>query len=276
MGRFEGKVAVITGAARGQGRSHAVRLAQGGADIIAIDLCKPIDSLEYPLSSPQDLQETVALIEGEGRKVAAFEADVRDAEGLKRAIDDGVTQLGAPQIVLANAGIMPVLGKAAFAHQAWLDAIDVMLTGVVNTIDASIPHMLEAGQGGSIVITSSTAGFKGYATSPRVASKGLLGYVAAKHGAVGVMRFYAGAYASENIRVNTVHPTGVNTPMVANEGFGTWVAENQEMVGALRNLLPVELIEAADVTNVVEFLCTDEARYITGVALPVDAGFVVK
>lgn len=276
MGRFHDKVALITGAARGQGRAHAVRLAEEGASVIAVDLCGQIDSVRYQLATPADLDDTAELVQKAGGKIVTRIADVRDVAGLQSAVDDGIAHLGPISIVIANAGIMPVVGDVAREHRAWLDAIDVMLTGVVNTIDAALPSIVEAGRGGSVVITSSTAGLKGYANSPDVATKGLLGYVAAKHGVVGVMRFYASAYAAQSIRFNTVHPTGVNTPMVANDAFASYVAEHPDFAAAVQNIMPVDFVEAGDVANAVAFLCSDEARYITGVSLPVDAGFVTK
>jgi SDR family mycofactocin-dependent oxidoreductase len=274
MGKLDGKVAFITGAARGQGRAHAVRLAEEGADIIALDLCQQVDSVAYPMSTPDDLAATVKLVEDLDRRIFAREADVRDRSSLQRVLDDGLEAFGHVDIVLANAGIMPVMGDVSRGDQAWSDAIDVMLTGVFLTIEVATPPMVERGQGGSIVITSSTAGLKGLSKSRSVATAGMLGYHAAKHGVVGLMRAYANALASDRIRVNTVHPTGVNTPMVVNEAFGQYVAQYPEVATALQNPLPVSLIEAVDVSNAIVWLCSDEGRYITGVTLPVDAGII--
>jgi SDR family mycofactocin-dependent oxidoreductase len=276
VGRLAGKVAFITGAARGQGRSHALRLAEEGADIIAVDLCAQVGSVEYPMATPEDLEQTVKLIEDTDRRIVAHRADVRDAAALQAALDDGVAQLGRVDIVLANAGIMPVTGAAGRERSAWIDAIDIMLTGVFNTIEAAVPTMIAQGAGGSIVITSSTAGLKAMSRTRATATPGLLGYTAAKHGVVGLMRSYANALAEHSIRVNTVHPTGCNTPMVANEAFGVWIGENPDMVGNLQNLLPVQLVEAIDVSNAIAWLASDEARYVTGVTLPVDAGFTAR
>jgi SDR family mycofactocin-dependent oxidoreductase len=272
MGRLDGKVAFITGAARGQGRSHAVRLAEEGADIIAIDLCEQFESVAYPMPTLDDLADTVKLVEDVGRGIIAKQADVRDRSGLQRVLDEGLAAFGHVDIVLANAGIMPVMGDMSRHDQAFFDAIDVMLTGVFLTIEVAIPPMVERGEGGSIVITSSTAGLKGLSKSRSVATAGMLGYHAAKHGVVGLMRAYANALASDRIRVNTVHPTGVNTLMVVNEAFGRYVAEHPEIVSALQNPLPVDLVDAVDVSNAIVWLCSDEGRYVTGVSLPVDAG----
>ncbi len=272
MGRFEGRVALITGGARGQGRSHAVALAQEGADIVTIDLCQQIASVESPMSTPDDLAETVKLVEAHDRRIIAHEGDVRDWSAMEHLVSDALAQFGHIDIVLANAGILPVTGPNAKGRGAWHDAIDVMLTGVFNTIDVTFPSMIERGAGGSIVITSSTAGLKGLARNVEAMSPGLLGYGAAKHGVVGLMRFYANALAEHSIRVNTVHPTGVNSPMAANEEFTRFIDENPAMLSTFTNALPVQMIECSDITNAVLWLASDEARYVTGVSLPVDAG----
>jgi SDR family mycofactocin-dependent oxidoreductase len=276
MGRFEGKVALITGGARGQGRSHAVRLAREGADIVTIDICEQIETVESPMSTPSDLAETVRLVEAEDRRIFARQGDVRDASTMEDLVKTAVAELGHIDIVLANAGILPVTGSNARVRAAWYDAIDIMLTGVFNTVDAALPPMLERGTGGSIVITSSTAGLNGLARSVGALSPGLLGYGAAKHGVVGLMRFYANALASHSIRVNTVHPTGVNSPMAANEEFARFMHEYPDMVSTFENPMPVPMVECGDITNAVLWLASDEARYVTGVALPVDAGLTNK
>jgi SDR family mycofactocin-dependent oxidoreductase len=271
MGKLEGKVAFITGAARGQGRSHAVRLAQEGADIIAVDLCRQIDTVPYPMATPEDLQQTVKEVEALDRRIVASEADVRSLPALQQAVRDGVAQLGRLDIVLANAGIAP-MGAEEDPSVSWQDVIDVNLTGVWNTVRATEPVLVEQGQGGAIVLTSSTAGLKGIGGD----SGGGQGYTAAKHGVVGLMRSFANTLAPHRIRVNTVHPTGVNTPMVVNEFMQTWLAEDPTIAGAMTNLLPVEMIEAVDISNAIVFLVSDDGRYVTGVTLPVDAGFTAK
>jgi SDR family mycofactocin-dependent oxidoreductase len=271
MGKLEGKVAFITGAARGQGRSHAVRLAQEGADVIAVDLCAQIDSVPYPMATREDLDQTVQEVEALDRRIVASVADVRDLAALQRAVADGVAELGRLDIVLANAGIAP-MGGADDGPQAFQDVVDVNLTGVWNTLRAATPVMVEQGDGGAIVITSSTAGLKGIGGD----APGGQGYTAAKHGVVGLMRSFANTLAQHRIRVNTVHPTGVNTPMVVNEFMQQWLEQDPTVAGALTNLLPVEMIEAVDISNAIAWLVSDEARYVTGVTLPVDAGFTVK
>ncbi len=278
MGRLEGKVAFITGAARGQGRSHAVHLAEEGADIIAVDICHDLPSLAYPLATPEDLAETVRLVQERGRRIVAAVADVRDEGALQAAYDAGCSDLGVPSIVLANAGLLATIGPQAALSLAWHESIDVMLTGVLNTIEVALPLMIEAGRGGSVVITSSAAGIKGGLwSSRRHAVRGALGYVAAKHGVVGLMRAYAVSLAPYSIRVNTIHPTGVNTPMIVNPAHDEWAADLvAEMGPSLQNALPVGLIESADVSHAIAFLCSDEARYITGATIPVDAGFTVR
>jgi SDR family mycofactocin-dependent oxidoreductase len=269
-GRLEGKVAFITGAARGQGRSHAIRLAQEGADIIAVDICKQIATVPYPMATPEDLEATVKAVEELDRRIFAREADVRDEAGLKAAFDEGVAELGPVDIVLANAGIAPM--SMHEEHDAWQDVIDVNLTGVFNTVETAIPSMIQRRKGGAIVLTSSTAGINGIGGPTR----GGLGYTAAKHGVVGLMRSYANVLAPHNIRVNSVHPTGVNTPMVVNDVMQEFLQADPSLGQAMANALPVDLVEPVDVSNAILWLVSDEARYITGVTLPVDAGYTNK
>ncbi|MGY1640508.1 mycofactocin-coupled SDR family oxidoreductase [Geodermatophilus sp. SYSU D00703] len=272
MGKLDGKVAFITGAARGQGRSHAVRLAQEGADVIAVDLCAQIDTVPYPMATPEDLARTVEEVEALDRRIVARRADVRSLPDVEEAVRAGVAELGRLDIVLANAGIAP-MGDEEEAARAWQDVIDVNLTGVWNTLRAAAPVLVEQGQGGAIVLTSSTAGLKGIGGD----SGGGQGYAAAKHGVVGLMRTFANSLGPHGIRVNSVHPTGVNTPMIVNEFMQQWLSEiPAEAAGALSNLLPVDVIESVDVSNAIVWLVSDDARYVTGVTLPVDAGFTVK
>ena len=275
-GRVEGKVAFITGAARGQGRSHAIRLAQEGADIIAVDLCDQVASVPYPMATPEDLAETVKEVEALDRRIVATQADVRDYGALKAALDDGVAQLGRLDIVSANAGIASYGLAAELEETTWQDMIDTNLTGVWHAAKAAIPHLIEQGTGGSIVLTSSTAGLK--------AIPNLAHYVSAKHGVVGLMRTLALELAPHSIRVNSVHPTGVNTPMVQNEASmqlflpdvqNPTVEQYAEVMGSL-NALPIPWVEPRDISNAVLFLASDEARYITGVTLPVDAGSLAR
>lgn len=270
-GALRGKVAFITGAARGQGRAHAVRLASRGADIIAVDLCEQIASVPYPLATPEDLAATVKLVEDTGARIVASTADVRDRASIKSALIAGVEELGGRlDIVVANAGIAPMA-----AEDAWQDVIDVNLTGVYHTIDVAMKPMIKFGNGGSIVLTSSVAGLVGLGAP----LAGSVGYTAAKHGIVGLMRAYANFLAPYSIRVNSVHPAGVNTPMIDNEFTRSWLEGlAQETQGGpdMGNALPVQALEPEDIAAAVEFLVSDAGRYVTGVALPVDAGYVNK
>jgi (+)-trans-carveol dehydrogenase len=276
-GRVEGKVAFITGAARGQGRSHAVRLAQEGADIIGIDVCKQLDDVPFPMSTPEDLAETVSLVEKEGRRMLATQADVRDFAAMKAAVDSGVEELGRLDIVVANAG----LGTAGsplheMDEKIWRDMIDVNLGGVFLSAKAAIPHLKAGGRGGSIILTSSVGGLKAY---PHVGH-----YVAAKHGVVGVMRTLAIELSQDFIRVNSVHPTQVNTPMVMNDATFRMFRPDLENptvddfapLSQMAHMLPIPWVEAVDISHAVLFLASDESRYITGVTLPIDAGSTLK
>ena len=266
MGKLEGQVAFITGGARGQGRAHAVRLAAEGADIIAIDICQQIKSVGYPMSTREDLDETVRQVEALGRSIEAYEADVRDADALQKAFDHGVGELGPVRIVVANAGIGP--GGFASAEQQWDEVVGVNLTGVWNTGRVAIPSMIENGQGGSIVLTSSTGGLVG----PPTDVPGMLAYTAAKHGVIGLTRSWANFLAPHFIRVNSVAPTTVRTPM-ANDGNVSLIVKHvPELAGSLTNAIPVEAVDAIDVAHAVAWLASEEARYITGTVLPVDAG----
>jgi SDR family mycofactocin-dependent oxidoreductase len=270
-GRLKGKVALITGAARGQGRAHAVRLASEGADIIGVDICAPIASVPYPLATADDLAATVKLVEDTGARIVAKEADVRDRASLSDAVQAGVDELGRLDIVIANAGIAPMQS----GDDGWRDVIDVNLTGVYNTIKAAIPTLVKQGAGGSIVLISSAAGLAGVG-SP---DAGSVGYAAAKHGVVGLMRVYANLLAKQNIRVNSIHPTGVETPMIDNDFTRGWLAKmaaESDSPGSMGNALPVEVLQPEDIANAVAWLVSDQARYTTGVTLPVDAGFLNK
>jgi SDR family mycofactocin-dependent oxidoreductase len=275
--RLEGKVALITGAARGQGRSHALRFAEEGADIIAVDLCEQIDSVAYAMPHPEDLDETINLVEKTGRRIIAEQADVRDIERLKDVIHRGVADLGRLDFVLANAGVMPGIGAPSPKINAYVDAIDVMLNGVYFTIEAALPSLLQKDEGGAIVITSSAAAFKSLSPSFGTMNHGMAGYTAAKHGVVGLMRYYATTLAEKNIRVNSVHPTGVATPMIVNEVVDRYIADHPEMAAQMRNLLPgVPTVEAIDVTEAMVYLCAESGRYVTGSTLSVDAGILLK
>ena len=275
-GQFDGKVVFITGAARGQGRSHAVRFAEEGADIIALDLCEQIDSVAYPMPTRKDLDETVNLVEKTGRRIVAEQGDVRDFERLKEVVANGVAELGRLDFVIANAGIFPAAGAQRLDIAAFVDAVDVMLKGVYFTIEAALPAMLRHGDGGAIVITSSAAGFKSVSTTFDTMSHGAAGYTAAKHGVIGVMRHYATSLAEKNIRVNSVHPGGVATPMIINEAMGRLVGDQPEFGEAQRPKLSMPPMEPEVITDMMVYLCGASGRYLTGVALPMDGGLTLK
>jgi (+)-trans-carveol dehydrogenase len=274
--RLEGKVVFITGAARGQGRSHAIRLAEEGADIIAVDLCAQVDSSPIPLAVPDDLAATVEAVRGLGQRIVARQADVRDYDALKAALDEGVAELGHLDGVSANAAI----GGFGLAHEltekAWNDMIDVNLTGTWHTAKAAIPHLIDGGRGGSIALTNSAFGLKGFPMNAH--------YVTAKHGMVGLMRTLAIELAPHFIRVNTIHPAAVDTPMLLNEwtykmmrpDLENPTAEDCAAATGSNHTLPIPWLESIDISNALLFLLSDEARYVTGVTFPVDAGALLK
>jgi (+)-trans-carveol dehydrogenase len=276
-GRVAGKVAFITGAARGQGRSHAVRLAEEGADIIAVDICQGFDDSPAPAATPEDLAETADMVKNLDRRIVTDIVDVRDYDALKAAVDNGVEQLGRLDVIVANAGIGSTGIKLHKMNEPlWQETIDINLSGVWKTVKAGVPHLLAGGRGGSIVLTSSVAGSKAY---PQVGH-----YVAAKHGVVGLMRSFAVELGQHSIRVNSVHPTHVNTPLLMNETTYRLFRPDLENPGPddlapicqSFHMLPIPWVTAADISNAVLFLASDEARYITGVPLPVDAGSCLK
>jgi SDR family mycofactocin-dependent oxidoreductase len=272
MGRVEGKVAFITGAARGQGRSHAVRLAQEGADIIAVDVCRQVETVPYPTAGPDDLAETVRQVEALDRRIVAAEVDVRDLAGLTKVVEDGVAQLGRLDIVLANAGISTPAPTLEMDEETWQTMIDVNLTGVWKTVRAAVPHVIAGGRGGSVVITSSLAAI--YA-NPNTAH-----YSAAKAGLVMLAKVMAKELAPHSIRVNTVHPTTVATDMILNEptyrlfrpDLEHPTRPDFEEAALTLNALPVPALEAVDISNAVLYLVSDDGRYVTGTTHVVDAG----
>ena len=276
MGRVEGKVALVTGAARGQGRSHAVRLAEEGADIIAIDVCEQIATVEYPLSSEEDLKETARLVEALGRRIMTVKADVRDGAAMQAVVADGLAEFGRLDIVSANAAIWSANKTWELTQQQWDDMIDVNLTGVWQTLKAVVPSMIEAGNGGSIIITSSNGGVRGF--------ENLAHYVAAKHAVVGLTRTLANEVGRHFIRVNNIQPTSVNTNMIHHQGvYDLFFPDSpnptpEQFNSALQalNVIPVPYIEPRDVSNALLWLASDEARYVTGISLPVDAGSLQK
>lgn len=275
--RVADKVALITGAARGQGRSHAVRLAQEGADIIAVDICRPFDNSPAPGSTPEDLAETAAMVKNFDRRIVIAEVDVRNFDALKSVVDSGVEQLGRLDIIVANAGIGTMGDKLHKTDEAlWQEMIDVNLSSVWKTVKTGVPHLLAGGRGGSVILTSSMAGLKAY---PYMGH-----YVAAKHGVVGLMRTFAVELGPHKIRVNCVHPTHVGTPLLLNEGTYRGFRPDLDNPGPgdlapicqTYHILPIPWVEPEDISNAVLFLASDESRYITGVTLPVDAGSCLK
>jgi (+)-trans-carveol dehydrogenase len=276
MGRLDGKVALITGAARGQGRSHAVRLAEEGADIVALDIGQQIETVRYAGASPADLEETVRLVESQGRRITAYQADVRDQARLDKVVAAALKEFNYIDIVCANAGIISYGPTWELTEEQWRDVIDINLTGVWHTVKATIPPLIRAGRGGSITIISSGAGMKGFANCAH--------YTAAKHGVIGLMRSLAVELAGHFIRVNAILPSTVRTDMVINQhtyrrfrpDLDDPTLEDAMPVFGSSNLLPVAMVEPRDVSDALLWLASDEARYITGIALPVDAGLLTK
>ncbi len=276
-GRVEGKVAFVTGAGRGQGRSHAVKLAEEGADIIAIDVCKNVDNVQLDLATPGDLLETKERVEAFGRRIVIDEVDVRDYDAMRAVVDRGVAELGRLDIILANAGIGNGGQTVETLEEAvWQTMMDINLTGVWKTVKAGIPHMIAGGRGGSIVLTSSVAGMKAY---PQMSQ-----YVSAKHGVVGLMRSCAVELGQHMIRVNSVHPTHVNSPMVMNDETFAMFRPDLENPGPddiapicqMFHTMPRPWVEVEDITNAVMFFASDDSRYVTGVAMPIDLGSCLK
>jgi SDR family mycofactocin-dependent oxidoreductase len=272
MGKLEGKVAFITGAARGQGRNHAIRLAQEGADIIAVDVSQQVETVPYATATADDLAETVRQVEALDRRIVAREADVRDLAALTAAVDDGVAQLGRLDIVLANAGISTMSPTIEMDEQTWSTMIDINLTGVWKTIRAAVPHVVSGGRGGSVVITSSLAALK--------ANANIAHYTAAKAGVVGLMKVLALELAPQNIRVNTVHPSTVATDMILNDptyrlfrpDLENPTRADFEEAALTLNKMPIAALESDDITNAVLYLVSDDGRYVTGTTHVVDAG----
>jgi SDR family mycofactocin-dependent oxidoreductase len=274
---MDGKIAFITGAARGQGRAHAVRLAGEGADIIATDVAAPVDTVSYAPATPEDLAETVKEVEALGRRVVSFVADVRDHDALARGLADGVSELGGLDVVVANAGIINAVRPSWELDEAdWQTMLDVNLTGVWHATKAAVPHLLERGPGGSVILISSTAGLRGI--------PGIAHYNAAKHGVLGLARTLANELAPHRIRVNSVHPTNVRTTMIDNPSSAKIYRpdlENPTFADSLPALANINMwdepyLDVEDVANAVLFLACAESRYVTGIALPVDLGMSMK
>ena len=269
---LEGRVAFISGAARGQGRAHAVRLARDGAHIIAFDICADVANIDYPQSRPEDLATTARLVEAEGVQIVAKQADVRNYAGVEAVLEEGLDRLGGRvDIVIANAGVVRFSDDVDFLA-TWQDTIDVNLTGVFHTVRAAIPAMIAGERGGSIVMTSSTAGLKGTGTD----KAGGQAYAASKRGVVGLMQVLANDLAKHSIRVNTIHPTGVVSGMTQNEAMAAMVASGDPGLSSMVNALPIEILQPEDIANAVAWLVSDQASFITGIQLPLDAGFTVR
>lgn len=272
MGELDNTVAVITGAARGQGRSHAVALAEQGADIIAVDICSDIDAIPYSLATQANLDKTARLVEATGRKVVPVVADVRDLAQLEAAVHTGVDALGEVDIVVANAGVVAIGDPRTDSEPVFTTIVDVNLKGVWHTLLATVPSIVRKGRGGSVVLISSSQGLTGRGGD---GSAGMFAYAASKHGVVGLMRSAANAYAPHKIRVNSIHPGGVATPMIINDFVIKGMTENPNP-SVTQTLLPnVPLVESKDVTEAVLWLVSPRSRYVTGVSIPVDAGHVV-
>jgi len=268
---FSGKVAFITGAARGQGRAHAVRLASRGVNIIAVDICRDLPAVDYPNATRADLDETRDLVEAEGAKIVTGVADVADQAALKAVLDEGLAHFGRLDIAIANAGVVR-FSEDDDPIATWNDIINTNLTGVWNTCFLVRQPIIDGGRGGSIVITSSSAGIKGTGTH----KAGGQAYTAAKRGIVGLMQVLALDLAPHNIRVNTIHPTGVMSGMTMNDAMAKMVEAGSPDLMAMQNALPVQILQPEDIADAVEWLVSDKAQYVTGICLPIDAGFTVR
>lgn len=272
---LEGRVAFITGAARGQGRAHAVRLAREGVDIIGIDICENVSTMTYDNATWEDLEETKRLVEKEGRKAVIKKADVRDYEGLKTAFEAAYAEFDRLDIIIANAGIVRMWAEEDLV-QEWRDVIDTNLSGAYYTLRVATDKIREGGRGGSIIMTSSTAGLRG------TASIGAAGnaYAASKRALVALCQNFALELAPERIRVNTIHPTAVNSGMTDNPSMKMIIdmarAGGKTAISGMENALPIDMLEPEHIANAVAFLVSDEAFYITGVNLPLDAGFALS
>ena len=271
MGNLEGKVALITGAARGMGRAHAVKLASEGADVIAIDICADFGCTDYPGATPADLAETGRLVEGLGRRVLLRQVDVRDSEAMHAVVDEGVREFGRLDIVVANAGIIRVTDDED-RQQTFRDIVEVNLVGAWNTVDAAIPALIAGRRGGSIVLTSSTQGIKALGTD----RAGPQAYAASKRALVALMQGWATQLAPHSIRVNTIHPSGVATDMILNDATMKLVAAEDPWIIAQQNALPLALLQPDDIAGAVAWLVSESGQFITGTSWPLDAGFLLR
>ena len=272
MGDLDNTVAVVTGAARGQGRSHAVALAEQGADIIAVDICADVEAIPYSLGTKSDLDKTAGLVEATGRRVMPVVADVRDLAQLEAAVQAGIDELGDIDIVIANAGVVAIGDPDAHSEPVFTTIVDTNLKGVWHTLLATVPSIIRKGRGGSVVLISSSQGLTGRGGD---GSAAMFAYAASKHGVVGLMRSAANAYGPHKIRVNSVHPSGVATPMILNDFVVNRMLENPNAAVSQTLLPDVPLVDPQDVTEAVLWLVSPRSRYVTGVAVPVDAGHLV-
>ncbi|MCW2661682.1 MAG: short-chain dehydrogenase/reductase [Mycobacterium sp.] len=265
-GRVAGKRVLVTGAARGMGRSHAVRLAEEGADLVLVDICASLPEIEYPLASRADLEETARLVEKHDRRAVIHVVDIRDAAALASAVDDGVAELGGLDAAVANAGVLTAGTWDTTTSEQWRTVVDINLIGTWNTCAAALPHLVD--RGGSLILVSSSAGLKGTPLH--------LPYTASKHGVVGLSRALANELAAQNVRVNTVHPTGVETGMRPESLQGLLAEARPDLIAIFLNALPTLMAEAIDISNAVLFLVSDESRFVTGLELKVDAGVTLR
>jgi SDR family mycofactocin-dependent oxidoreductase len=284
-GRLEGKVAFITGAARGQGRAHAIAMAREGADIIAVDICRDIPSNPYPLANPDDLAETERSVKEVGRRAVARVADVRERHELRDAVETGLADLGKIDVVVANAGILPMAMGRPHDAMSFVDASDVDLLGVMNTVAVTIPHLAN---GASIIITGSTAGMiRGTTDNPNMGPGGR-GYGWSKRVIIEYVEEMSLALADRMIRVNAIHPTNCNTHLLQNDGMYSMfrpdltqagkqaTREEAEPLFTIFQAMPIPYIEPEDMANLGVFLASDESRYVTGQQIRVDAGSLLK
>jgi SDR family mycofactocin-dependent oxidoreductase len=264
MGILEGRVAFITGAARGQGRSHAVRLAEEGADIIAFDLCAAAAPVSYKPATPEDLDKTVELVKATGSRILPFTGDVRDFNALRQAVELGVEQFGGIDIVVANAGILTWDRFWEISDDDWQATIDVNLTGVWRTLKAATLTMIESGRGGSMIVTSSVAGIKSL--------PGQAHYSAAKRGLVGLVKTAAIELGTFNIRVNSVHPWGVNTEMLLDPSITRIIGSDQTFAPSFACILGNPVAEPSDISDAVLWLASESSKFVTGAQIPIDMG----
>jgi SDR family mycofactocin-dependent oxidoreductase len=266
-----GRVALVTGAARGIGRAYALALADRGADIVAVDLCAEFETTDYPGSTPADLDATAAAVEHRGRRIIARRADVRDGDALDAAVADALAEFGRLDIVIANAGIIRV-SDGGDRRQVFRDIVDVNLVGVWNTVEAAAPALIAGGRGGSIVLASSTQGLRASGSD----RAGVQAYAASKRALVGLMQVWANEFAPHSIRVNTIHPSGVATDMILNDTTMALAAAQDPWLISQRNALPIALLTPEQIATAVAWLVSDEANFITGTTVPLDAGFTVR